>query len=136
MTDAPTWDEVSIGMTVGPYAIEVTPQLVADYCAALPVDPDTYLAPADGAAPFMPPMLPAAWYIHLLKGRLHLGSGLMARHSLSARRVVPVGERLTARGELVEKYERKGRHYWTLHYEMHNAAGELCQTHILNSTVD
>lgn len=136
MADAPTWDEVEVGMTVGPYEVEITPALVEAYCAALPVEPSTYLRPADGGAAFMPPMLPAAWYIHLLKGRLHLAYGLMARHSMQGHRAVGLGERLTATGELVEKYERKGRHYWTLRYEMRNAAGELCQTHTLNSTVD
>lgn len=136
MSGAPDWAAVDVGMVVGPYALDITEALVRDYCAALGVPAETYLAPPDGGAPYMPPMLPAAWYIHLLKGRLHLGYGLMARHGIQAHAAVGLGERLTATGRLAEKYERKGRRYWTLEYEMRGGDGSLRQTHRLTATVD
>ena len=70
----------------------------------------------------MPPTLLATDYIPLLRGHLELGWGLMARHALKSVRPVAIGDTVTVTGEIVDKFERKGRHYWTLRYDVQQLA--------------
>jgi acyl dehydratase len=129
--EGPNWDELQVGLTVGPLIYTITPDMVTDFCAALAVDPAPYLADAA-----MPPTLLATDYIPLLHGKLELGWGLMARHSLKILRPVKVGDTVTVTGEVTDKYVRKGRHYWTLRYLVRNSAGETCLENLISCSVD
>ena len=127
----PSWDDLRVGLQVGPLTYLITPEMVTAFCAALPVDPAPYLA--DG---IMPPSLLATDYIALLHGKLELGWGLMARHALKVFRPVRIGDTVTVTGEVTDKYERKGRHYWTLRYEVRNSAGAICLENLISCSVD
>lgn len=127
----PSWDELQIGLKVGPLSYRITPELVKSFCDALPVDAAPYLARGE-----MPATLLATDYIPLLHGKLELGWGLMARHSLKSLQPVKIGDTVTVTGEVTDKYERKGRHYWTLRYEVKNSAGESCLENLISCSVD
>jgi hypothetical protein len=127
----PSWDDLEVGLKVGPLTYTITPEMVAEFCAALPVDPAPYLA--EGA---MPPSLLATDYIPLLHGKLELGWGLMARHSLKSLRPVKIGDTVTVFGEVTDKYVRKDRHYWTLRYLVKDSAGETCLENLISCSVD
>ena len=130
-SDGPGWDELPVGRKVGPLTHTITPEMVRDFCAALPADAAVY-----EAAGLMPPTMLATDYIPLLKGHLELGWGLMARHSLKALRPVAINETVTVTGEIVDKFERKGRHYWTLRYDVSNSRGERCLEQLVTCSVD
>ena len=66
----PSWDDLRVGLKVGPLTYLITPEMVSAFCAALPVDPAPYLA--DG---IMPPSLLATDYIPLLQRVVDLRSG-------------------------------------------------------------
>jgi hypothetical protein len=127
----PSWDDLKVGLNVGPLTYLITRELVTSFCAALPVDPAPYLARGE-----MPATLLTTDYIPLLHGKLELGWGLMARHSLKSLCTIRIGETVTVTGEITDKYERKGRHYWTLRYDVKNAAGETCLENLISCSVD
>ena len=132
----PTWEDLEVGLEVGPLRYIVTPEMVADFCAALPVDAQPYGAGGICADPIMPPTMLTTDYLPLLRGYLELGWGLMSRHSLKSLRFVRVGDRVTVTGKITDKFVRKGRHYWTLQYDVKNAAGEPCLQSTITCSVD
>ena len=132
----PSWDDLAIGLVVGPLTHTITPEMVADFCAALPTNDRPYRAGATCEEAIMPPTLLTTDYIPLLHGKLELGWGLMARHSLKMLKPVRVNDTVVVTGEIVDKYVRKGRHYWTLSYRVHDSAGDLCLENLITCSVD
>src|SRR5205085_629107 len=88
----PSWDDLEVGLKVGPLTHTITPVMVADFCAALPVDSSPYAASMAGKDAIMPPTLLTTDYVPLLHGKLELGWGLMARHALKILKPIQIGE--------------------------------------------
>jgi hypothetical protein len=132
----PGWDDLVVGSQVGPLRYVVTPAMVEDFCAALPADPRPYGQGGIYADAVMPPTLLATDYIPLLRGHLDLGWGLMSRHSLKSLRPVRVNDTVTVTGRITDKFVKKGRHYWTLEYEVKNSAGEPCLLSTITCSVN
>jgi hypothetical protein len=132
----PSWDELVVGLEVGPLRYVVTPEMVADFCAALPVDAQPYGTGGICADPVMPPTLLATDYIPLLRGHLELGWGLMSKHAVKSLRPIRVNDTVTVAGGVTDKFVKKGRHYWTLQYEVRNSAGEPCLQATITCSVD
>lgn len=132
----PTWDQLQVGLEVGPLIYTVTREMVADFCAAMPFEPDPYQEGGAYSAAIMPPTMLATDYVPLLRGHLALGWGLMARHSISSLKPVMIGDTVTVAGVITEKFEKKGRHYWTLAYDVTNARGERCLASTITCSVD
>jgi len=129
--EGPSWGDLRIGSKVGPLVHTITPEMVRDFCAALPAEAAAY--EAEG---MMPPTLLATDYIPLLREHLELGWGLMARHTLKILRSIAIGDTVSVTGEIVDKFERKGRHYWTLRYDVSNSRGEPCLENLVTCSVD
>ncbi len=129
--EGPTWDELNVGLKVGPLVHTISPEMVRDFCAALPANSKVYLD--EGV---MPPTLLATDYIPLLHGHLELGWGLMARHALKILRPVAINDTVTVSGEIIDKFVRKDRHYWTLRYDVRDSHGELCLENLVTCSVD
>jgi len=136
LTTSPPWEDLEVGLKVGPLRYMVTPAMVRSYCDALPAESASYLSPGDGCVAAMPPTMFATSYVALLREHLHLGHGLMARHSLRTMKPVQIGTTIEIRGEITEKYERKGRHYWTLRYEVADESGTVCCLNEVTCSVD
>jgi hypothetical protein len=135
--DEPTWADLKVGLEVGPLTYIVTGDMVQAFCEAMPVEPDPYRrGAASGVAEIMPPTMLATDYIPLLQGHLALGWGLMARHSLKSLKPVRIGDTVTVAGTITEKFEKKGRHYWTLAYHVTNSGGERCLESVISCSVD
>jgi hypothetical protein len=132
----PTWAELVVGLEVGPLTYAVTREMVQAFCEAMPVERDPYLEGGACAVDVMPPTMLATDYVPLLQGRLALGFGLMARHSIKSLKPVKVGDIVTVMGTITEKYEKKGRHYWTLSYYVANSRGERCLESEITCSVD
>jgi hypothetical protein len=132
----PSWDDLVVGLEVGPLRYVVTPEMVVDFCAALPTDSRPYGQGGICADAVMPPTMLATDYIPLLRGHLELGWGLMSKHSLKNLRPVHVGDTVTVTGKITDKFVKKGRHYWTLQYETRNTAAQLCLQSTITCSVD
>jgi hypothetical protein len=129
--DSPPWSELIVGLKVGPLVHTISLEMVRDFCAAMPADAAIYERQG-----VMPPTLLATDYIPLLRGHLELGWGLMSRHTVKTVRHVVIGDTVTVAGEIVDKFERKGRHYWTLRYDVRNARDEVCVEYLVTCSVD
>lgn len=132
----PTWHELQVGQRVGPLEHTITAEMVAAFCAALPADADAYGAEGVYERPTMPVTMLATDYVPLLRGHLELGWGLMARHSIKSLKPVYVGDTVTVSGVITEKFEKKGRHYWTLEYHVTNGQDERCVESAITCSVD
>jgi hypothetical protein len=132
----PTWAELKVGLEVGPLTYTVTREMVQAFCDAMPIEPDPYRKGASGPSDIMPPTMLATDYVPLLQGRLALGFGLMARHTIKSLKPVRVGDTVTVAGTITEKFEKKGRHYWTLNYHVTNSGGERCLESEITCSVD
>jgi hypothetical protein len=132
----PTWAELEVGLEVGPLRYTVTREMVQAFCDAMPVEPAPYFRGTEGAGDIMPPTMLATDYVPLLQGHLALGWGLMARHSIKSLKPVRIGDTVTVGGTITEKFEKKGRHYWTLAYHVTNAGGERCLHSEITCSVD
>lgn len=130
-TEGPSWTDLKVGQKVGPLVHTISLEMVRDFCAALPADAAIHAA--DGV---MPPTLLATDYIALLRGHLELGWGLMARHSLKILRPVAIGDTVTVSGEIIDKFVRKDRHYWTMRYDVRDSRGDLCLENLVTCSVD
>jgi hypothetical protein len=133
----PTWNDLKVGLEVGPLTYTVTRDMVQAFCDAMPVEPDPYRkGAANSSADIMPPTMLATDYVPLLQGHLALGWGLMARHAIKSLKAVRVGDAVTVTGSITDKFERKGRHYWTLTYHVTNSGGERCLESEITCSVD
>jgi hypothetical protein len=132
----PTWAELKVGLEVGPLKYTVTREMVQAFCEAMPVEADPYRSGAAGTVDIMPSTMLATDYVPLLQGHLALGWGLMARHSIKSLKAVRIGDTVTVAGKITEKFEKKGRHYWTLAYHVTNAGGERCLQSEITCSVD
>lgn len=132
----PTWEQLQVGLAVGPLTYTVTREMVAAFCEAMPVDREPYLPGGACADEIMPPTMLATDYVPLLRGHLALGWGLMARHAIKSLEPVKVGDTVTVTGTITEKFEKKGRHYWTLEYQVRNSRAELCLESTITCSVD
>ena len=136
MTESRTWESLKEDQTVGPINFSVSEEAVRNYCAALRTDASTYLEPDDGSAPHAPVMMFATAYVRLLSPYLELGYGLMSRQTTEAVAMIPIGSEVALSGQVVEKFERKGRHYWTLDYIVRDAEGKLYVRQRVTCSVD
>lgn len=128
----PTWDVLQPGREVGPIEHLVTTEMVDAFARAVGGD----AAPAAKIGDPMPPTLLATEYVLLLSGVLDLGHGLMSRHETTIRQPVRIGERVTVRGRIVDKFIRKQRNYWVLEYDVRNAADEVCILYRISCSVN
>src|SRR5271156_2700530 len=76
----PGWDELQVGLRVGPLTHQIRPEMVQAFCQAMPFDPAQYTERATYERAIMPPTMLATDYVPLLHRQLSLGWGLMARH--------------------------------------------------------
>ena len=60
----------------------------------------------------------------------------ICRRRITMTSPIYAGETATVTGEVTDKYERKGRHYWTLRYEVRNSAGAICLENLISCSVD
>lgn len=116
------------GDVLGPVEYTLSPFVVREYCHAVELHHPCFQGRVGDLV--MPPTL-----IHLDKLRLYRhacpgGTGPTARihfeYDVEVFAPVRVGDRLSVRGEITERYTKKGREYLVLEMELRNAqTGEL-----------
>ena len=118
--------EVYVGRDFGGVAYDITPDLVATYVAGTGDDNPWYR----GRSPLGGPLAPAlilhsavyqtlGWYLPNIYGNLH------ARQEWSLFAPVMVGERLTTRAVIVDRYVKRDREYVVNEVIVANAAGQI-----------
>lgn len=131
------FDTIVVGTELGPVQALVAPQVVEDYCRDWQ-DPGTWYL---GESPFDGPVMPPA-YLAGLTGFQLLGSRFDARSTIGVQtahrnlRPVRVGESITTRGQIADKYIKRGLEYVVITSMTYGSDGTPCRQstdHILLS---
>ena len=120
------FDQIVVGEELGPWMIEITPEVVRQYCEDWD-DPNPMYqqGTSDGGGPGAPP----AFMAGLASFRL-LGSKYKAQSTVGARsehenlKPIRVGETMRTEGRIVDKYIKRGLEYVIVEYTAFNEAGE------------
>jgi len=128
--------DLETGDVLEPVAYTMTPFVVREYCHGTGEYDESFHGPnANDTEPQrVPPTLVHIDKIRLLNRNCPDGPGPDARihyqyHAIH-HRPVPIGERLIAAGTVVNRYEKRGREYLDLEFELRlEATGELLTTY-------
>jgi 3-hydroxybutyryl-CoA dehydratase len=118
--------ELPVGLDLGTHEIEITPELVATYAAGTADAHPWYT----GASPFGGAVAPALllhsevynyneWYLPNVWGNLH------ARQEWELFAPVAVGERVTTRAMVVDRYVKRNRDYVVNEVQVYSPGGRL-----------
>lgn len=106
-----TEDNVYVGRYFGEHVYEITPDLVRHYCESVAEDEESFPRTEDGASIAPPLVLHSdvyafrGWYLPYIYGNLH------ARQEWQFFAPVLVGERVTTRSVIVDRYVKRDREY-------------------------
>jgi hypothetical protein len=120
--------EITVGMDLGGHTYEITPELVAAYSAGL----DDHHGWYTGASPFGGPVAPAlilhsecyrfgGWYLPNIWGNLH------AKQEWELFAPIMVGDRVTTRALIVDRYVKRQRDYVVNEVQIFGSDGRLLQ---------
>jgi acyl dehydratase len=118
--------EIPVGLDLGGHEYEITPELVAEYSAGLDDHNDWY----SGSSPFDGPVAPALilhsevyrfgrWYLPNVYGNLH------ARQEWDLFAPVNVGDTVTTRATIVQRYVKRNRDYVVNEAQVFGPDGQL-----------
>jgi 3-hydroxybutyryl-CoA dehydratase len=122
------YDDLAVGRAFSDTAVVLSAEMLRDYAAAL--DDDNLLSEAemgDGTSVSDPSILIlfAVTRRVLAKDGTVPPGGVLARQDLVAGRHVRVGDVVTSRATVCEKYERRGRRYLVLRCTLTDAQGDV-----------
>ncbi len=127
---------MSIGDELGPLRYRATTELhrsFLDACATS--EPVRDALAADG--PSLHPTFSVTDYSRLVSQRYGaMGTGLHTAHESEFVKPVPVGSEVSVAGTVSELFERNGRDYWVVSYEVASPRGDLYARHRMTATVD
>lgn len=117
--------DLDIGDRLGPIEYTMSRFVVREYCHANELHQDCY----QGEDPrFAPPTLVHLDKLKLYKVACPAGTGPTARihyqYDATIHEPIPVGEGLRVDGEVVERYEKRGRTYVVMLIEMRSAVDD------------
>ncbi len=118
--------DIPVGLDLGTHEYEITPELVADYAEAL----NDHNAWYTGSSPFGEPVAPAlilhseiyrygGWYLPNIYGNLH------ARQEWDLFAPLMVGEAVSTRSTIIDRYLKRGRDYVVNEVQLYGNAGRL-----------
>ena len=126
MTTNIPFDEVVVGEELGPWLIEITEEVVRQYCEDWDDPNPLYLgAGPDGGPPITPPAFMAGLASFRLLGRKYNSEATVGAQSEHENlKPIRVGEVMRTEGRIVEKYIKRGLEYVIVDYTAYNEAGE------------
>lgn len=125
MPNAMAYDEVVVGEELGPWSVEITEQVIRDYCDDWDDHNPYYLERGpDGGPPVAPPAFMAGLTGFRLLGRRYDASTTLgaSTHHVNLR-PIRVGETLRTEGRIVEKYLKRGKAYVVVESTSYDDAG-------------
>lgn len=126
MTTNIPFDQVVVGEELGPWLIEITEEVVRQYCEDWDDPNPLYLrAGPDGGPPITPPAFMAGLASFRLLGRKYNSEATVGAQSEHENlKPIRVGEVMRTEGRIVEKYIKRGLEYVIVDYTAYNEAGE------------
>jgi hypothetical protein len=104
--------DIPVGLDLGAHSYTITPELVADYCAGTGSAHPWYDGPSAFGAPVAPALILhseiyrfGGWYLPNVFGNLH------ARQEWELYAPAMVGDEVTTRSMIVDRYIKRGRDY-------------------------
>ncbi len=133
--DAGRWEDLAVGHVFAPIAYSVSAEAVEHFVDAIGEDHPWY----HGESPFgfavVPPALVMTDYTRFLAQVLPPITGMHARHQLRLIRPLPVGQRVTLEGEIVDKFIKRGHRYLVIDYRLVDEAGNRFMTNRITTTL-
>ena len=132
------FDEIVVGEELGPWLIDLTEDVVRQYCEDWDDPNALYLTgTADGGPPVAPPAFMAGLAsFRLLAKKYNSRATVGAQTEHQNLKPIRVGETMRSEGRIVEKYIKRGLEYVIVEYTAYNEAGEAIRNsrdHILLS---
>jgi hypothetical protein len=126
MTANIPFDQVVVGEELGPWLIEITEEVVRQYCEDWDDPNPLYLqGTSDGGPPVAPPAFMAGLASFRLLGRKYNSRATVGAQSQHENlKPIRVGETMRTEGRIVEKYIKRGLEYVIVEYTAYNEAGE------------
>lgn len=120
------FDQILVGEELGPWTIEITPEVVHQYCEDWDDPNPMYLqGTPDGGGPVAPPAFMAGLASFRLLGRKYNAQSTVgARSEHENLKPIRVGETMRTEGRIVDKYIKRGLEYVIVEYTAFNEAGE------------
>lgn len=120
------FDAVVVGEELGPVTYRTDAATAADYARDWDDSNPLYVEGSALGSPLLPPAHMAGLACFALIARRYDASGtLNAESEHENLKAVPVGETLTVRGRITEKFVRRGLEYIVVQSEMYDAVGDL-----------
>ena len=130
------WEELQVGEEYGPIVYTVTDELIRSYVEATEDAHPWYLDGSPFGGRIAPPTLTAGDGPVLLISTKGYSSGLLARQDAEFFAPVKLGDTISVRGRLAEKYTKRGRRYIAFEYEGTDQRGERVFHQRITQTVD
>ena len=126
MSQAIPFENIILGEELGPWDIVVTEEVVSDYCRDWDDHNPLYSTPPpDGGAPYAPPAFMAGLTcFRLLGSRYNAAATVGAQTEHENIRPLRVGQTLSTRSRIVEKYVKRRLEYVVIESTSSNDAGE------------
>ena len=106
-----TEDQIQVGDELGPYEYVVTPEMVQKMTGAIEEPNPWYLKSSPFGGPIAPPTITGNDYIEVFATKYERGRPIHTKAEHEFLNPIRIGKRLTVRGKIADKYERKGRDY-------------------------
>lgn len=116
------FNDVEIGTSLGLWEIDVTPEAVADYCKRSLWDAEGFPDKED----FAPSGIFLGIHVRMLSAALGgPGSRVWAKSNHEFLRPIRIGDKLTKRGKITDKYVRREKRYIVYEVETVDENGNL-----------
>ncbi len=118
-------DEKYVGRYYGERRIEITPELVAHYARAVQDQNPWYFGDSPFGGPVAPSLILHSEVYHTIDWYLSYFGNLHARQEFEFFAPIMVGDRVTARRQIVERYLKRDREYIVLEVGCYDDSGRL-----------
>ncbi len=109
-------EDYKLGDDFGPVEYHVNREMVEMFSNAIEDDNPWYSKDSPFGGPVAPPTILAEGYFRLISAKLGIMSGLHTKHEAEFLNPIIVGKKVTVKGKITEKYEKRGRQYFVLEY--------------------
>lgn len=119
------WNTITLEDVLGPFDWTMEAYEVAILCFCSELHVPEYLAQRNNPVPLIPPVAAIWASFSLLQGHFVLGPIVDVSHEVSWHEPLRAGSPVRLAGKIVEKYEKRGRHYLVWNTQCTRANGSV-----------
>ena len=130
------WEDLAIGDRTGPLRYTITDEIIDAFAEATDDLGEWHMVDSPYGGRIAHAILNITDYSLMLFQSHGSHTGLHSRQETELFYPLKASDEITARGEIVELFQRRGYDYYALRYEAVNQVGQLVTRHKLTTTVD